>query len=189
MAARCIHNCENKHKSTTHNEMANELSILIYEALSKCPGIQLYIYGSGNEVHKYIDPKHLDSKYTLTARNLQSGKDYLSTTIAVVEDVRKQTGLPIVLLNITDSFYKVENTFKTFNEKLSKLKAMAIMINVCTWNNLKINNCPNEELIKFNNELYGEDGWIQNTKDDTFEELAEHLANAIKSKYMKLKRH
>ena len=189
MAARCVHNCEHRHKSTTHNEMANELSILIYEALSKCPGIQLYIYGSGNEVHKYIDPKHLDSKYTLTARNLQSGKDYLSTTIAVVEDVRKQTGLPIVLLNITDSFYKVENTFKTFNEKLSKLKAMAIMINVCTWNNLKINNCPNEELIKFNNELYGEDGWIQNTKDDTFEELAEHLANAIKSKYRKLKRH
>ena len=80
------------------------------------------------------------------------------------------------------------NNPKTFNEKLSKLKAMAIMINVCTWNNLKINNCPNEELLKFNNELYGEDGWIQNTKDDTFEELAEHLANAIKSKYRKLKR-
>lgn len=188
MAASCTHNCEHKHKSTTHNEMANELSILIYEALSKCPGIQLYIYGSGNEVHRYIDPNHPDSKYTLTARNLQKGKDYLSTTIAVVEDVRKQTGLPIVLLNITDSFYKVENTFKAFNEKLSKLKAMAIMINVCTWNNLKINNCPNEELIKFNNELYGADGWIQNTKEDTFEELAEHLANAIKSKYRKLKR-
>lgn len=186
MRSSCLHNCEHKHKITSHNEMANELTILICEALADYPQIQLYVYGSGTEVHKYISPKNKQSKYTITGRKTQGLKDYLKSSEAIIDDVRKQTNLPIVLINISDGFYKVQSDFEIFKNKLKKLNVMSIMINVCTFNNLRAGSGKiNSDIVKFNDNLYGEDGWIQNDMEDTFEDLATKLANSIKSKYKK----
>lgn len=86
------------------NVFASKMAILFYESFKNYPNIQLFIYGHGDCIYRYIDPKH-NNKYVLGHRRSQMSQNEIVTYNTVIEDVKSQTNLPIVVFNLTDSLY------------------------------------------------------------------------------------
>lgn len=80
------------------------LSVMFYELFSKYSDIELYVYGHGDYINPYIT-KESKNKYVLGNTDLQGGQDDATAYRKIISDVRRQTNLPIVILNVTDFYY------------------------------------------------------------------------------------
>lgn len=86
------------------NVFASKLAILFYESFKNYPNIRLFIYGHGDCIYRYIDTKH-NNKFVLGNRRSQMSQNEVITYNTIIEDVKSQTNLPIVVFNLTDSLY------------------------------------------------------------------------------------
>lgn len=86
------------------NEFSVKMSILFYEVLSKFNDIEIYIYGHGDKINPYITKERKD-KFVLGNFDKQGGQNEEFSYNYIINDVRRQTSLPIVILNITDFYY------------------------------------------------------------------------------------
>lgn len=99
------------------NEFSVKMAILFYEVLSKFNGIELYIYGHGDKINPYINKENKD-KYVLGNFDCQGGQNEEYSYRRIITDVKRQTNLPIVVLNITDFYYHSDDNMlcKMFDE-------------------------------------------------------------------------
>lgn len=86
------------------NEFSVKMAILFYEVLSKFNGIELFIYGHGDKINSYITKENKD-KFVLGNFDCQCGQNEEYSYRWIINDVKRQTNLPIVVLNITDFYY------------------------------------------------------------------------------------
>jgi hypothetical protein len=154
----------------------SELAILMYEALSQYRDIELYVYGHGDVVNRYID-KHNKNKYVLGSRRSQWNQNEELTYKMIIEDIRKQTKLPIIAINITDSFYlaNVDNMKKIMDN---------FRDNKVFFNCINVQHEYNVDYVKETNDaLYGEHGWaaFNCSEKDPFKKLITDFAQVIKT--------
>lgn len=90
------------------NEFSVKMAILFYEVLSKFDGIELFVYGHGDKINSYITKENKD-KFVLGNFDCQRGQNEEYSYRWIINDVKRQTNLPIVVLNITDFYYHSTN--------------------------------------------------------------------------------
>ena len=86
------------------NEFAVKTAILFTEVLSKFKGIELYVYGHGDKINTYYT-KEQKNKFVLANFDKQCSQNEVFSYNYIINDVKRQTNLPIVVLNITDFYY------------------------------------------------------------------------------------
>ena len=95
----------------------------------------------------------------------------------IIDEVRKQTRLPIVAVNITDSYYisNVDEIKETVNMLNTTRNAC---MNIITINPVSVNNKYADE---FNSDIYGEGNYLNvGTKDNNvFMEISNKLSEII----------
>ena len=102
------------------NEFSVKMAILFYEVLSKFNGIELFVYGHGDKINSYITKENKD-KFVLGNFDCQGGQNEEYSYRWIINDVKRQTNLPIVVLNITDFYYHANdeilcNMFENFRK-------------------------------------------------------------------------
>lgn len=157
------------------NDMATRVAVMIYEAMITNPDIEIYVYGHGDVVYRYID-KHTHDKNNIVNRNLQNGQNETESYKYIIDDVRRQTRLPIVAVNITDSYYisNVDEIKNVVNELNTTRNAC---ISVITINPTYVNSYADE----FNSNIYGEGNYLNTcSRDaDVFNTIAIKLSDII----------
>lgn len=155
---------------------ASKLAILIYEAMSKYNDIELFVYGHGDVVNKYIDKDYTD-KYVLGCRRSQGGQNEILAYNTIIDDVRSQTNLPIIAINITDSLYLANS--EEMKNLVRKYRDEGVFINLFTLNHETMS----EQVIAMNNLIYGEGNWVfwnNHNTDASMKEIAMSMARIIK---------
>lgn len=160
--------------------IASKLACIFYEAMKDYDGIDLYIYGHGENIVKYVTPKD-KNPYKLGNRLYQRTQNDAKSYDTILKDVRLQTNKKIFFLNITDSLYlsNKENLVQT----IKKWKDRNVYFGL-----LCINSSENETRYNaINDEMYG-DNWVSipNSKSGMKESLIK-FSNIIKKNYDKLK--
>lgn len=102
------------------NEFSVKIAILFYEVLSKFNGIELFVYGHGDKINSYITKENRD-KFVLGNFDCQGCQNEEYSYRWIINDVKRQTNLPIVVLNITDFYYHAKdemlcNMFENFRK-------------------------------------------------------------------------
>lgn len=163
--------------------IASYLSIIFYEAMKEYPGIDLYIYGHGDNVVNYVS-KNDKCPYKLGNRTTQHTQNETESYSVILNDVKMKTTKPILFINITDSIYiqrsdKIFDFIKSNNTPRQQFALIAI-------NNSRI--CSEyEHTVMLNNEIYGERNWV--SIDENKESLRYALrkfAKIIRVKYNKM---
>ena len=140
------------------NILASKITIMLYEAMCAYPKIKLFVYGHGDTIYKYIDLKTCKNKYVLGNRKQQWGQDEIRSYKVIVNDIKSQTKLPIILFNITDSCYcSNPNALKELTEELKEDKKQKTYINMIT---LSHNENVTRSVKNWNDLIYGEGNWV-----------------------------
>lgn len=136
-------------------DRSGALVTLFSEAVMKLPGCELYVYTHNdtlNEICNYSSYKK--NKYNIgniSAKHATGGQYEVKSYEETVKEVRKQTDLPICLINFTDSEYACSaNSIKETIENLKKnfnCETTLISVNEKTRCNR-------------NNTIYGENNYI-----------------------------
>lgn len=160
--------------------IASKLACIFYEAMKDYGGIDLYIYGHGENIVKYVTPKD-KNPYKLGNRLYQGMQNDAKSYDTILKDVRLQTNKKIFFLNITDSLYlsNKENLVQTIKQWKDRNVSFGLLC---------INSSENETRYNaINDEMYG-DNWvsIHNSKSGMKESLIK-FSNIIKKNYDKLK--
>lgn len=160
--------------------IASKLACIFYEAMKDYDGIDLYIYGHGENIVKYVTPKD-KNPYKLGNRLYQGIQNDAKSYDTILKDVRLQTNKKIFFLNITDSLYlsNKENLVQTIKQWKDRNVSFGLLC---------INSSENETRYNaINDEMYG-DNWvsIHNSKSGMKESLIK-FSNIIKKNYDKLK--
>lgn len=170
-------------EDNTPANIASKISMIFYEAMKNYPGIELYVYGHGDNVVKYISPKD-KVPYRLPTRHNQGFQNESLSYDTILKDVRLHTNKKIFFLNVTDSLYL---------QKKNKISA--------TINNWKSNNvffgllsiCPKgntyDKLIKETNDSLYEDRWVEiHDSDNGLKEALKKFSKIIRKNYDMFKR-
>lgn len=160
--------------------IASKLACIFYEAMKDYDGIDLYIYGHGENIVKYVTPKD-KNPYKLGNRLYQRMQNDAKSYDTILKDVRLQTNKKIFFLNITDSLYlsNKENLVQAIKRWKDRNVSFGLLC---------INSSENETRYNaINDEMYG-DNWvsIHNSKSGMKESLIK-FSNIIKKNYDKLK--
>lgn len=160
--------------------IASKLACIFYEAMKDYDGIDLYIYGHGENIVKYVTPKD-KNPYKLGNRLYQIMQNDAKSYDTILKDVRLQTNKKIFFLNITDSLYlsNKENLVQVIKQWKDRNVSFGLLC---------INSSENETRYNaINDEMYG-DNWvsIHNSKSGMKESLIK-FSNIIKKNYDKLK--
>lgn len=159
--------------------IATKLACIFYEAMKDYGGIDLYIYGYGENIVKYVTPKN-KNPYKLGNRLCQGMQNDVKSYNTILEDVRLQTNKKIFFLNITDSLYlsNKENLVQT----IKQWKDRNVSFGLLCINSFEINKCNT-----INDRMYG-DNWVSvpNSKFGMKDSLIK-FSNIIKKNYDKLK--
>jgi hypothetical protein len=115
------------------NEFAVKTAILFTEVLSKFKGIDLYVYGHGDKINTYYTKEH-KNKYVLANYDKQGGQNEVFSYNYIINDVKRQTNLPIVVLNITDFYYHSQDNdmikmFRNFQKGNVSFNMMCLGVN------------------------------------------------------------
>lgn len=145
---------------------------LLSEVISKISDCELYVYVHSNSIKTLVNNDYRISKNNLGfIQDEHSGfcnsQNEVKAYEAIFENVRKNTKLPVVGINFTDSLYccapsKIKKT-------LDKLKNKG-----CTMTLVTLANDAN-----MNKEIYGEDNYVQ-AADKTMMENIKELVKIIK---------
>lgn len=151
-----------------------ELAILMYESMASYPNIEIYVYGYGDTVHRYIS-KFERNKYALGARHQQESQNDEVAYRMIFKDIRKQTQLPIIAFSLTDMYFASANMEFVIND-IEKDNTNIFVVNLAKSSYSDDEN----ESLKFKNRI------IRYNEDDTFDILCNKVAKTIK-KYSTLK--
>ena len=165
--------------------IASKLACIFYEAMKDYKGIDLYIYGHGENIVKYITPKDRNP-YKLGNRLYQISQNDAKSYDTILKDVRLQTNKKIFFLNITDSLYLSSKT--SLIRVIDNWKAQNIAFGLLCINSSDYEYKNNEKEYKsINNQLYG-DNWVgvPDTKIGMKEALI-RFSNIVRKNYDKLK--
>ena len=161
--------------------IATKLACIFYEAMKDYDGIDLYIYGHGENIVKYVTPKD-KNPYKLGNRRCQGMQNDVKSYDTILKDVRLQTNKKIFFLNITDSLYlsNKESLIKT----ISKWKDRNVSFGLLSINSFEKNKT---EYDTINDRMY-EDNWVNipNSKSGMKEALI-RFSNIVRKNYDKLK--
>ncbi len=86
------------------NEYAYNIAVMFSEIFQKFKGVEFYVYGHGDVINSYIT-KEKTNKFVLANFDKQGGQNDAFSYNWIINDVKRQTSLPIILLNITDFYY------------------------------------------------------------------------------------
>lgn len=167
------------HKSSPYG-IASRLAVLFYEAMKDYTDLEIYVYGHGDNINRYIFPGKANDKYILGNRQLQGGQDDAKSINKILTEVRNNTKLPIIMVNITDSLYLsgIDNMTKVAQE----FGDVAITL-MCVNQISKKYMTP--EHIKTNDEIYGVGNWVTIDDKTDLRKIAIQLAKIFKSKFKK----
>ena len=162
------------------NLLASKIAIMLYEAMQNYPKIKLFVYGHGDIVYKYIDNKTCKNKYVLGDRRQQGSQDELRSYKLIVDDIKSQTKLPIVMFNITDSCYcSNERKLAALVEELRNDKKQKTFINlICLGHNADVN----RNVENWNDIIYGKGNWViynKNRFSSEWHNTIKKIANII----------
>lgn len=90
--------------SMKRTEFAHNMSVLYAEIFSKFKGVEYYVYGHGDKINAYLT-KEKTNKYVLGNYDRQGNQNDAFAYKWIINDVKRQTNLPIIVLNITDFYY------------------------------------------------------------------------------------
>ena len=167
------------------NLLASKIAIMLYEAMQNYPKIKLFVYGHGDIVYKYIDPKNCKNKYVLGDRRQQDSQDELRSYKLIVDDIKSQTKLPIIMFNITDSCYcSNERKLATMIDELKNDKKQKTFINlICLGHNADVD----RNVENWNDIIYGKGNWVLYNKNrfssewhNTIKKIANIIHKTIK---------
>lgn len=166
------------------NLLASKLAIMLYEAMQNYPKIKLFVYGHGDKVYKYIDIKNCKNKYVLGDRRQQYIQDELKSYDLIINDIKSQTKLPIVIFNITDScYFSNPNNLAKYVNELKEDKQKTFINLIC----LGHNNTTNKSVSNWNDLIYGKGNWllynynnINHTLIDTLKKISNIIHKTIK---------
>ena len=134
------------------NTVASKLAVLFYEGFATLENVELFIYGHGDMVYKYIDPYNCD-KFALGARNQQGGQNEVRSYNIILSEVRKLTDRPIIMFNITDSAYLSNPDM--IKEEIDKFRKDNIFVNlICLDHHFK------NSYGDMNDKIYGKGNWV-----------------------------
>ena len=165
--------------------VASKLACIFYEAMKNYEGIDLYIYGHGENIVKYITPKD-KNPYKLGNRLHQMSQNDAKSYDTILKDVKLQTNKKILFLNITDSLYLSSKT--SLIRVINDWKAQNVLFGLLCINSMDYEYKNNEKEYKsINYQLY-DDNWVSvpNTKSGMKEALIK-FSNIVRKNYDKLK--
>ena len=165
--------------------VASKLACIFYEAMKNYDGIDLYIYGHGENIVKYITPKD-KNPYKLGNRLHQMSQNDAKSYDTILKDVKLQTNKKIFFLNITDSLYLSSKT--SLIRVINDWKAQNVLFGLLCINSTDYQYKNNEKEYKsINYQLYG-DNWVgvSDTKSGMKEALTK-FSNIVRKNYDKLK--
>lgn len=165
--------------------VASKLACIFYEAMKNYEGIDLYIYGHGENIVKYITPKD-KNPYKLGNRLHQMSQNDAKSYDTILKDVKLQTNKKILFLNITDSLYLSSKT--SLIRVINDWKAQNVLFGLLCINSTDYEYKNNEKEYKsINYQLYG-DNWVgvSDTKSGMKEALIK-FSNIVRKNYDKLK--
>ena len=165
--------------------VASKLACIFYEAMKNYEGIDLYIYGHGENIVKYITPKD-KNPYKLGNRLHQMSQNDAKSYDTILKDVKLQTNKKILFLNITDSLYLSSKT--SLIRVINDWKAQNVLFGLLCINSTDYEYKNNEKEYKsINYQLYG-DNWVgvSDTKLGMKEALIK-FSNIVRKNYDKLK--
>ncbi len=158
--------------------ISSRLAVLFYEAMKDYKELEIYIYGHGDNINRYIFPKRNTNKYVLGNRQLQGGQNDAASIKKILSEVRANTQLPIIMVNITDSLYL------SLTESMTSIKndygdvALTLM---CVSQISKNHLTPDH--IETNNKLYGEGCWVTIDDKTNLRKIALKMAEIFKKQY------
>lgn len=165
--------------------VASKLACIFYEAMKNYEGIDLYIYGHGENIVKYITPKD-KNPYKLGNRLHQMSQNDAKSYDTILKDVKLQTNKKILFLNITDSLYLSSKT--SLIRVINDWKAQNVLFGLLCINSTDYEYKNNEKEYKsINYQLY-DDNWVgvSDTKSGMKEALIK-FSNIVRKNYDKLK--
>lgn len=165
--------------------VASKFACIFYEAMKNYEGIDLYIYGHGENIVKYITPKD-KNPYKLGNRLHQMSQNDAKSYDIILKDVKLQTNKKILFLNITDSLYLSSKT--SLIRVINDWKAQNVLFGLLCINSTDYEYKNNEKEYKsINYQLYS-DNWVgvPNTKSGMKEALIK-FSNIVRKNYDKLK--
>ena len=158
--------------------IASRLAVLFYEAMKDYKDLEIYIYGHGDNINRYIFPNKNINKYVLGKRQLQGGQDDAKSIKTILTEVRNHTKLPIIMVNITDSLYLsgIDNMTKVAQE----FGDVAITL-MCVSQISKKYLTP--EHIKTNDLIYGAGNWVTIDDKTDLRKISLQMAKIFRDKY------
>jgi len=164
--------------------IASYLSIIFYEAMKDFPGIDIFIYGHGDNVVKYVSPKDKNPG-RLACRQVQLSQNEAISYDTILRDVRLQTNKQIFFLNITDSMYLEDD--KKIISVIDKWKLENVLFGLLSIKT-EIQHSQYSYVVKLNEYLYG-DRYIEvNETENGMKEALKKFATIIRKNYDKFKR-
>lgn len=158
--------------------IASRLAILFYEAMKDYSDLEIYIYGHGDNINRYIFDGKKNDKYVLGNRQLQLGQDDAKSINKILEEVRSHTQLPIIMVNITDSLYLSGiDDMKQVTDKYGDVAFTLMCVSQLSKKYMT------DEHIKTNNQIYGEGKWVCIDDKSNLKKIATQLAKVFKSQY------
>lgn len=163
-------------------DQASRIGILFYEAMKLIPDINVFVYGHGENVIKYVDINTRD-KYVLGNRKQQKSQNEEASYRVILEDVLHKSNKPTFVVNITDSIYldNPDNIKKVFGDYKNRVYFSLVTIS-------------NENAFDFNKSindmLYGHDNYINvgtSFKNNvTFRQDIKRIAKVINNNIKKI---
>lgn len=133
----------------------DNIAIALTEAFKTNPDIELYVYGYGDYVTRYVTPTTKD--YTILANRMKSGgQNECIAYRTILREVKSKTSSNILFMTITDSKYLSSTKDMIMALKTEESKRV-IMTNV-TINFIKSHRKASD--FTFNDNCYGKDGWV-----------------------------
>lgn len=125
------------------------------KAFEKDANIEVYVYGHADYLRCYYSKKKKDLDL-LYSNYSECGQCESVSYREIINDVKSQTNLPIVMVNFTDSGYcdSSLNISQLVNEFKNKVSFNTLIFS---------DNCCVEKIKKINNDIYGEGHYLINT--------------------------
>ena len=158
--------------------IASRLAVLFYEAMKNYTDLEIYIYGHGDNINRYIFPNKNTDKYVLGKRQLQGGQNDAKSIKTILTEVRNNTQLPIIMVNITDSLYL--SGIDDMTKVASEFGDVAITL-MCVAQISKKYLTP--EHIKTNDTIYGVGNWVTIDDKTDLRKIALKMAKIFRDKY------
>ena len=154
---------------------------LFAEAVKNVPGCEVYVYTHNNNINRVVSDKEWNTDKAcigeaFKVKYAEGCQNEVEAYTKIIEDVRKQTKLPILGINFGDCEYGCpDDEIKTCVENLKKDKNC--IMTMCS--------IGNDDTSNTNNNIYGEGNWVQikTLVQSEITNVIKELANIVKREY------